>query len=45
MTDCVGLWQLQNCSGRERHRIQDFEKQEETSLLILSIGPGAIQAA
>lgn len=28
--------------GRERQRIQDFEKQEETSLLILSIGPGAI---
>jgi len=28
--------------GRERQRIHDFEKQEETSLLILSIGPTAI---
>jgi hypothetical protein len=27
---------------RERQRIQDFENQEETSLLILSIGPTAI---
>ena len=28
--------------GRERQRIELFEKQDETSLLILSIGPSAI---
>jgi predicted nuclease of predicted toxin-antitoxin system len=27
---------------RERQRIQDFENQEETSWLLLSIGPAAI---
>jgi predicted nuclease of predicted toxin-antitoxin system len=38
----VGTAAIAELLRRERQRIEDFEQQEETSLLILSIGPTAI---